>query len=364
MRRGERSGGEAAGALPGAAGADPQLVGRLLSEELHDERWRDPQVVLIAGGRSNLTYSVRSEAGELILRRPPLGGILPTAHDMTREYRVLSALHGSAVPVPRTLHLWDADAGLGVAFYAMERVLGHVCRERLPVGYAAGAQQRAAVGEALIAVLAALHTLDPRELGLADFGRPQGFMERQLRRWSEQWERSRTQAHPALEKLRAALAARVPAPARAALLHGDYRLDNTVLHASRPGEIVAVLDWEMSTLGDPLADLGTLLAYWSESGDDELRVRARVFPAVTAQPGFPRRDQLIEAYARRTGLDVSGLAWYEAFAFFKLAVICQGVLARAAGGAMPAADAQPDQGLVDALVALGERQLQRAACAN
>jgi len=343
---------------PIVEGAEPQLVGALLAESLHDRRWADCQVALIPGGMSNLTYRVWSDAGEVILRRPPLGHVLPTAHDMGREYRVLSALHGTAVPVPRTLLLGSEDSELGVQFYVMERAVGHICRDRLPPGYAETAVERAAVGEALVEVLATLHAIDPEAVGLREFGRPEGFIERQVRRWSQQWERSKTAELPALDDLRDALASSLPAAAQTSIVHGDYRLDNTMLHPARPGEIVAVLDWELSTLGDPLTDLATLLAYWSEEDDDEVLIRARLCPPVTAASGFPGRADVIHRYAELTGFDVSGIGWYAAFAFFKLAIICQGIVARVAGGAMLGPGFDLPEGIVEALVDAGRRQLE------
>jgi aminoglycoside phosphotransferase (APT) family kinase protein len=347
-------------AEPIVEGAEPHLVGPLLASELHDSRWAHCDVALISGGKSNLTYRVRSDAGEVILRRPPLGHVLPTAHDMGREYRVLSALYTTAVPVPRTLLLAGQDSELGVQFYVMERVVGHICRDGLPNGYAMNPREREAIGDALIDLLAALHSIDPESVGLADFGRPEGFMERQLRRWSEQWERSKMVELPALDALRDHLGATLPKRSRVAIVHGDYRLDNTMLHPTRPGEIVAVLDWEMSTLGDPLADLGALLAYWSEDDDDAVLVRARIVPPVTAAAGFPSRDAVVERYAQRTGFDVSRLGWYRAFAFFKLAIICQGIAARVAGGAMLGPGFDLDAGLVESLVEAGQRYLDHA----
>jgi aminoglycoside phosphotransferase (APT) family kinase protein len=345
---------------PIVEGAEPSVVGPLLANALHDRRWSGCDVGLISGGKSNLTYRVRSDAGEVILRRPPLGHILPTAHDMARKYRVITALHGTAVPVPRTLLLGDTDSALGVQFYVMERVVGHICREALPPLYADTPPERAAVGDALIEVLASLHTIDPASVGLGDFGRPKGFMERQLRRWSEQWQRSKMAELPALDDLRDDLAATLPREGPAAIVHGDYRLDNTMLHPAQPGQIVAVLDWEMSTLGDPLADLGALLAYWSEDDDDEVLVRARIVPPVTAAAGFPSRTEVIERYARRTGFDVSAVGWYQSFAFFKLAIICQGIAARVAGGAMLGPGFDLSEGLVESLVEAGRGHLERA----
>jgi aminoglycoside phosphotransferase (APT) family kinase protein len=342
---------------PITTGAEPHLVGPLLAEALHDPRWLTCDVALISGGKSNLTYRVACEAGEVVLRRPPLGHILPTAHDMRREHRVLHALEGTAVPVPRVLHLGGADGPLGVDFYVMERVLGHVCRNALPPGYAEGPGQRAAIGEALLDVLADLHAVDPAAVGLEGFGRPAGFVERQLRRWSKQWEASKTGELPALDGLRDELVRTLPPQRAAAIVHGDYRLDNTVLHPTTPGRVVAVLDWEMSTLGDPLTDLGTLLAYWSEATDDDVIAAARVMAPVTAADGFPTRSELIDRYAGRTGLDVSDVGWYQAFAFFKLAVVCQGIAARAAGGAMLGSGFDEAQRLVAPLVAAGRQLL-------
>ena len=340
-----------------ATGAEPEVVGPLLAQVLHDPRWLEPDVALISGGKSNLTYRIASDAGEVILRRPPLGHILPTAHDMVREHRVLTALEPTPVPVPRILHLGEADGPLGAPFYVMERVVGHICRNALPPGYAETPERRQAIGEALVDVLADLHTVDPAAVGLADFGRPAGFMERQLRRWSKQWEASKADDLPALDALRDELVRTLPAQRAASIVHGDYRLDNTILHPTRPGAIVAVLDWEMSTLGDPLTDLGALLAFWSEEADPEVLLAARIVAPVTAAGGFPGRGEVIERYARVTGFDVSDVDWYQAFAFFKLAVVCEGIAARAAGGAMVGSGFDDAQRLVAPLVDAGRHQL-------
>jgi aminoglycoside phosphotransferase (APT) family kinase protein len=331
-------------------GADPDVVGPLLAGVLYDTRWLQCDVALISGGKSNLTYRVACDAGEVILRRPPLGHILPTAHDMVREYRVLTALEGTPVPVPRTLHL-------GGPFYLMERVVGHICRNEIPAGYADAPEDRRAIGEALVDVLASLHTVDPATIGLAEFGRPEGFMARQLRRWSKQWEATRVDDLPALDALRDALVRSLPPERVHALVHGDFRLDNTVLHPTRAGGIVAVLDWEMSTLGDPFADLGALLAFWSEEADPEVLTTARIVPPVTAVEGFPSRAEVIERYARQTGFDVSDADWYQSFAFFKLAVVCQGIAARAAGGSMVGSGFDDAQRLVAPLVDAGRHLL-------
>ena len=207
-------------------------------------------------------------------------------------------------------------------------------------------------------MLADLHAVDPTAVGLESFGRPAGFVERQLRRWSQQWEASKAGELPALDELRDELVRTLPPQRAATIVHGDYRLDNTILHPTSPGRIVAVLDWEMSTLGDPLTDLGTLLAYWSEDGDDAVLAAARVMAPVTAAEGFPTRAEIVRRYAARSGFDVSDVDWYQAFAFFKLAVVCQGIAARAAGGAMLGSGFDDAQRLVAPLVAAGRRLSQ------
>ena len=316
------------------AGADPAVVGPYLATALADDRWTSCTVELIAGGKSNLTYRVDSAAGSAVLRRPPLGHVLPTAHDMVREHTVMSALADTEVPVPRMLHLCTDAEVLGQPFYVMERVEGHVCRVDLPPGYADAPAQRRAVGEGLVDVLAALHDVDPAEVGLSAFGRPEGYLERQVRRWVKQWDATRIEGHEALDALAADLAADVPATQRSTVVHGDYRLDNTILDPTTPGRVAAVLDWEMSTLGDPLADVGILLGYWSQADDGGARTEALVVPAATVLEGFPTRAEVAERYAARTGLDLTPLPWYAAFAAFKLAVVCAGIVARVRGGAM------------------------------
>jgi aminoglycoside phosphotransferase (APT) family kinase protein len=340
-------------------GAEPERIGGWLAERLHDPAWRSCTVSLIAGGKSNLTYLVASRAGELVFRRPPLGHILPTAHDMAREHRVITALSATAFPVPRTLVFSPAeDNPLGVQCYAMERVVGHVCRDDFPAGYAGEPEQCRAIAHALVDVLADLHMTEPAAIGLADFGRPEGFMDRQLKLWSKQWERSKTEELPALDALRDGLTNTKPETFAHSLVHGDFRLDNCVLHAARPGEIVAVLDWEMSTLGDPLADFAAMLAYWADPDEHATLAAARIVPPLTRRPGFLGRTALIERYAARTGLDVSRIDWYLAFAYFKLAVICQGIAARAAGGAMLGSGFDDAQALVELQVRAGLHVLE------
>jgi aminoglycoside phosphotransferase (APT) family kinase protein len=336
-------------------------VGPYLASALDHERWRSVTVELIAAGMSNLTYVVTPSDGSaddaVILRRPPTGAVLATAHDMAREHRVISALGPTPVPVPRTLHLCTDPAVLGAPFYVMERVVGvHVVRE-LPAGYADRSEQRRAIGDALVDTLADLHSVDPEAVGLADFGRPEGFLARQVRRWTTQWEATRDRDRPGLDALAARLAATVPTTQRAGITHGDYRLDNCLLAPAEPGRIAAVLDWEMSTLGDPLTDIGMMLVYWPQAGER----RPSTLSPVTALPGFPTRLEIIERYAARTGTDLSEVNWYVAFAFFKFAAIIAGILARSAAGAMAGKDTGGYAERIDPCVELGRAALEDGA---
>jgi aminoglycoside phosphotransferase (APT) family kinase protein len=304
-----------------------------LVEATEDARWAQLRAELISGGKSNLTFTLVSPAGELILRRPPTGELLPSAHDMVREARVQAALASSAVPTA-SIVLVDHGDLLGVAFYVMEKVPGHVVRGDLPPGYATTPAERRAIGEAFVDTLAALHAVDFEATGLSDYGRPDGFMSRQVRRWNGQWESSRFEEVAEIEALGARLAATVPAQQRATIVHGDYRLDNVVLDPHDPGRIAAVLDWELSTLGDPLTDLALLLLFWREEGEPALSL----IPGVSHLPGFPTRAEMLSRYAETAAVDLSDMAWYLAFAHFKFAVIAQGVSARSRAGAMGGQD--------------------------
>ncbi|MGZ4545228.1 MAG: phosphotransferase family protein [Blastococcus sp.] len=342
-------------------GADPTVVGPYLASALGDERWRSPTVELIAAGMSNLTYVITPEGGSatdsVILRRPPTGAVLATAHDMVREHRVISALGPTPVPVPRTLHLCTDTEVLGAPFYVMERVIGvHVVHE-LPPGYADEPEERRAIGEGLVDVLADLHSVDHVAVGLADFGRPEGFLARQVRRWTKQWDATRDRDRPGLDALAARLAETVPETQRSGIVHGDYRLDNCLLDPGMPGRIKAVLDWEMSTLGDPLADLGMLYVYWPQAGEELPSTQS----SVTSLPGFPTRAEIAERYARRTGTDLSQLNWYVGFAYFKFAAIVAGIVARSAAGAMAGKDTAGYADRIDPCVERGRAALDDGA---
>ena len=253
-----------------------------------------------------------------------LDDVLATAYDMTREFRVISALAGTGVPVPAALLLCPDDAVLGAPFYLMERVPGEVYRNRAQTDQLS-ADQRRRLALAMMDTLATLHRVDPAAVGLADFGRPEGFLARQVRRWGGQLDQSRSRPLPGMAELRDRLAATAPEGANAGrIVHGDYRLDN-LLAEPEPVTIRAVLDWEMATLGDPLADLGLLLTYWTVFGDRDDAAGNPVADGLGPRAGFPSGAELIDRYASRSEIDVGPLDWHIALGCFKLAVICEGI---------------------------------------
>jgi aminoglycoside phosphotransferase (APT) family kinase protein len=293
----------------GAPGVDPQKLRAYLDEHRPGMVLGELTVDLIAGGRSNLTYVIGDGTNEWVLRRPPLGHVLPTAHDMGREYRVISALADQPVPVPRAHLLCTDPEVLGAPFYVMERIIGTVYRndEQLSTLDADAIGKLAAD---MMAILARLHGLDPKEVGLGDFGRPEGFMARQVRRWRAQLDASRSREVPGIDELHDRLAASVPQTQRHSIVHGDYRLDNVIVGPD--GRIAAVLDWEMATLGDPLADVGLLQVYLTSA------TRRSVL--------LPPAQELLRQYAAgRPDLDLTPLPWYIAFGCFKLAVVSEGI---------------------------------------
>lgn len=311
-------------------GIEPDRVGAWLAAS--DERLTPPfRFDLIAGGRSNLTFRVADAAcNELVLRRPPLGNTLASAHDMGREYRILSALQHSSVPVPRPIAICEDPAICDKSLYAMERVEGWVLRGPDVTERAfPETRERLKISDSLISVLANLHLVDPGAVGLADLGRHAGYIERQLRRWNRQWRAAKTREMPAIEEAHRRLAASVPRQQRVSIVHGDYRLDNVV--CSPDATVAAVLDWELCTLGDPLADLGGLLVSWVREGDES---GGALGTTPTAAGGFPSREEIVTAYAERSELDVSAVDYYVAFAYWKLACIGEGVYARYRAGVM------------------------------
>ena len=302
------------------AGGDPGDLGDL--GELGELRG----VRLISGGRSNLTYRLDTGAGPIVLRRPPLGHVLPTAHDMSREYTVLAALGGTDVPVPAVVASCTDPEVIGAPFYLMRFVDGLVLRTEQD-GAGLTPEQGGQLSEALAVMLARIHGVDTDAAGLGGFGRPDGYLARQLARWQRQWELSATREVPGYDRLVERLGAGLPASAGGTLVHGDFRLDNTLVTLGAEPAIAAVVDWEMSTLGDPLADLGLTLTYWADPADREW-LALNIGAVVTARPGFYSAARFAARYAELTGRDVSGIGYYMAFGCFKLAVVLEGIHAR------------------------------------
>ncbi|MGH2925604.1 MAG: phosphotransferase family protein [Solirubrobacterales bacterium] len=287
----------------------------------------------ISGGRSNLTYGVRDAAGgRWALRRPPLGERLASAHDMAREHRILSALGGTDVPVPPVVGLCEDDSVNGAPFYVMEFVDGPILRSRSEAEAEFDEPERSAIGDRVVDTLVGIHAIDPDQVGLGTLGKKQDYVARQLHRWQGQWEKSRTEQLAVIDDVHRRLSERIPEQGPATVVHGDYRLDNMILSAS--GEVAAVVDWELCTLGDPLADVGMLIVYWSEPGDELMPL----FEAPTTAPGFPGREEVRERYARASGRDLSEIDFYVALAWWKLAIILQGVYARYSAGQYGEAD--------------------------
>ena len=287
---------------------------------------REPLVEQFPGGHSNLTYLLRYGDVELVLRRPPLGPLPPTAHDMAREHRWLHAIHPLFPLAPRTYLLCEDAAVAGAPFYVMERRRGLVVRTDEPPQLAEHPAERRRVSRALIETLADLHAIEIERNGLAGMGKPAGFVARQVRGWTERWYRSKTDELPEMEALAAWLPAHLPPNADPpAIVHGDFKLDNVMLDPAEVGRLVAVFDWEMTALGDPLVDLGIFLAYWSHGTRLEPH---DALASVTDRDGWFSRDEVIECYAARSGRDLSRLAFYESFALFKVAVVIQQIYFR------------------------------------
>ena len=277
------------------------------------------------GGHANLTYCVAYGEREFVVRRPPLGPVAPRSHDMRRECRALGALAPLYAPAPRPFGLCEDEGVIGAVFFVMERRRGLIVRGGWPAGLPDDPAQRRRMGEALVDALADLHLVDSTRPEIAALGKPEGFVERQVNGWYERWERARTREIPAMDEVCAWLRERLPDAQAVSVLHNDYKLDNAMFDLADPGRLVAVFDWDMASLGDPLVDLGTLLGYWSEPGDVGGRGTAG---AITALPGFPTRREMTERYAARTGFDVSKIAFYEAFALFKTAVVLEQIYVR------------------------------------
>ncbi|WTW99190.1 phosphotransferase family protein [Streptomycetaceae bacterium NBC_01309] len=308
------------GGRPGVDGLDLPLLERFFAQHVPGFRG-GLTAELLHGGRSNLTYRATDGENSWVIRRPPLGGLTPSAHDMAREYRVMAALADSAVPVPRAVALAD-DAVLGVPFSVVEYVPGSVIRtgeelHRLPDDRIQGCAY------ALVDTLARLHAVDPAAVGLANFGRPEGYLARQVARWCDQWQRVRTRELADIDTLYARLAEACPPESGTAIVHGDFRIDNAILAPDDPEDVRAVVDWEMATLGDPLADLGLHLAYAEPAFAPVLGGNAASTSERLPQPG-----ELARRYAATSGRDLRGLGFHVALGYFKTAVIAEGIHAR------------------------------------
>ena len=284
---------------------------------------------LITGGKSNLTYAVTNGERDVIVRRPPLGHVLATAHDMGREHRVMAALAGTAVPVPRMIAECTDESVIGAKFYVMERMSG-TAFQRASDLEVIGAERTRAVTERLVDTLADLHAVDYQAVGLGDFGRPDGYLTRQVARWKKQLDSSRSREIDGIDELADRLTASVPETGESTIVHGDYRLDNVLVDIEDGDRITTVLDWEMSTLGDPLTDVAVMLAY-QHLALDAGPSSGQVTDAPLA-PGYLPPDDVIERYAQRSGRDVSELGFHLGLAYFKLAVILEGIHFRHSAG--------------------------------
>jgi aminoglycoside phosphotransferase (APT) family kinase protein len=284
------------------------------------------------GGHSNLTYLVRLGGHEFVLRRPPFGPVAPTAHDMPREFRLLSAVHPHFALAPRPYLLCEDLSVIGVPFYLMERRRGLVIRREIPEQIGDDLDTRRRVSEAMVDTLAALHSVDIYTTGLARIGKPAGFVTRQVGGWTDRWHRSMTSEVSEIDDVIGWLAQRIPPEPDpgdgrpATLVHNDFKLDNVMLDPSDPSRVAAILDWEMCTVGDPLVDVGIFLCYWAQKDDPEAR-RESISP-VTTEPGWMNREEITDLYALKTGRELSAIAFYEVFALFKVAVVLQQIYFR------------------------------------
>lgn len=287
------------------------------------------EVTQFQGGHSNLTYLARFGDREYVVRRPPLGPVAPKAHDMGREFGVLSRLYQAFPKAPRAYLFCEDASVLGAPFVVLERMQGLVVRNVWPPQLGDDPALRRRISESLVDTLAELHKVDYAAIGLGGFGKPEGFLERQVTGWAERWQRSKTEEIPWVEDLVKEFSRRMPASRYATLLHNDFKLDNAMLAHDDPGRVIGVFDWEMSTLGDPLVDLGITLGYWGPREglkSPPIGVERRVTPSL--MPGFMTHDEVVERYAGATGFDVSGITYYEAFAWYKTAVVLQQIYVR------------------------------------
>jgi aminoglycoside phosphotransferase (APT) family kinase protein len=284
----------------------------------------------IGEGHSNVTYLIERGGREMVLRRPPRPPLPPSAHDVVREARLLRALRQTPARVPEVLAVCEDPATIGAPFYMMERIEGEPIVSSVPAPLDTPAERRR-IGEQLIESLVEIHAVDWRSVGLEGFGKPTGYLERQLRRFGGLWELNKTREIPAVERVGSWLAGHLPQSGPATIVHGDYRLGNTIFAPEAPARLAAVLDWEMATIGDPLADLGYLGMMWTDSEDPEAGLREHL-GSVTRAEGFPRRAELIERYEELSGRSMSDIRWYTTLALWKSVVFMEGNYKRAIAG--------------------------------
>ena len=303
---------------------DPERVADFLRGKLPGSE-QPLTVRQFGGGAANLTYHLDYGSHEYVLRRPPLGPVAPSAHDMARESKVLSALWRAYPYAPRAFLFSDDPSIVGAPFFVMERRHGIVVRKRIPDAYAAIPHAPRRMSEALVDALADLHAVDYTAVGLADLGKPAGFIRRQIEGWWRRWQATELPDDPAMSAVHDWLLANQPAEGPASLVHNDYKLDNVMLAADDPGRLVAIFDWDMCTLGDPLSDVGALLAYWSQPDDPPHFQALAMMPT---QPGFLRREELVARYAARSGRDVSNIAFYHSLSLYRVVVIIAQIYVR------------------------------------
>jgi aminoglycoside phosphotransferase (APT) family kinase protein len=287
------------------------------------------EVEQFPGGHSNLTYLIRYATHEFVLRRPPVGPVAATAHDMPREYKLLSVIHPHFPLAPKPILLCEDASIIGIPFYLMERRNGLIVRFSLPAEFNENLLRRRRLSESAVNTLVALHAVDIYGSGIVNIGKPEGFVRRQVHGWADRWQRSKTKEIPEMDEVIAWLTARIPtATTKGTIVHNDFKLDNLMLDAADPAKVVAVLDWEMCTVGDPLIDLGLFLSYWTMKGGNQ----HSSLRAVTHGPGWMTREEIIEQYQSMTGNDLSQISFYETFASFKVAVVIQQIYFRYARG--------------------------------
>jgi aminoglycoside phosphotransferase (APT) family kinase protein len=284
------------------------------------------EIEQFAGGHSNLTYLLRSGDREIVLRRPPLGPVAPRAHDMAREFRVLEALSPHFGAAPSAIHLCEDESAIGAVFYLMERRRGVILRQQAPPEFAAQPAFPQRTSLAFIDCLAQLHSIDIFKHGLSSLGRPEGFLARQVEGWARRWERAKTDEILIMDRVSRWLHDHLPPSQAATVVHNDFKLDNIMLDPANPGRVAAVLDWEMTSVGDPLIDLGIVMCYWPEPGDPLPRKNA--ISPLTTGPGWMSRAELMKRYHEKTGFELANMRYYEVFGLFKLAVVLQQIYYR------------------------------------